>query len=221
MGRAAVFILTFATYATVHMMRTTYSFNKHSFQSVFGISDFFLGCVDSLIYLTLAIGIFLRYSILNSNKPVQACLYTAIPTIIGFTVIPVISLLRHDTKEGTGSVLDYILIGGSFAMFGFFQLSFFPATLTIFSNSYTVKNDGKLVGIWSAKSNTGNILGFLLANLLVQQFDIPWEYTMIWCSVQLLVACLLLVKFVPNPRFTDQVEITTPIFFEFFLKTWR
>lgn len=94
MGRVAVFLLSFLTYATVHMMRTTYSFNKHTFQDIFGISDLFLGIVDSLIYLTLSLGTFLRYSVVNSNKPVQACLFTAIPTIIGFTVIPMISLFK-------------------------------------------------------------------------------------------------------------------------------
>lgn len=94
MSRVAVFLLSFLTYATVHMMRTTYSFNKHTFQKIFGISDLFLGCVDSFIYLTLALGTFLRYSIVNSSKPVQACLYTAIPTIIGFSIIPIISLFK-------------------------------------------------------------------------------------------------------------------------------
>ncbi len=96
MGRTAVFLLSFLTYATVHMMRTTYSFNKHTFQKIFGINDLFLGFVDAFIYITLALGTFLRYSIVNSNRPVQACLYTAIPTIIGFTVIPVISLFKSD-----------------------------------------------------------------------------------------------------------------------------
>lgn len=94
MSRTAVFALSFLTYATVHMMRTTYSFNKHTFQKIFGISDLFLGFVDSFIYLTLALGTFLRYSILNSSKPVEACLFTAIPTVIGFSIIPIIALFK-------------------------------------------------------------------------------------------------------------------------------
>ena len=96
MGRATVFILTFFTYSVLHMMRTTYSFNKHTFQKVFGIDDMFLGIVDSTIYLTLSLGIFLRYSILNSKKPTNACLLTAIPVSIGFSIIPIISLLKND-----------------------------------------------------------------------------------------------------------------------------
>ena len=55
----------------------------------------------------------------------------------------------------------------TFGLFGFFQLSFFPATLTLFSQHFNVKNDGILVGIWSSKANVGNIFGFLLASILV------------------------------------------------------
>jgi sugar phosphate permease len=92
MGRKTVFLLTFLTYAIVHMMRTVYSFNKHSFQKLFGISNLYLGIMDSLIYLSLALGTFFRYSILNSQKPIFACLWTAIPTSIGFSLIPLLSL---------------------------------------------------------------------------------------------------------------------------------
>jgi sugar phosphate permease len=55
----------------------------------------------------------------------------------------------------------------SIGSFGFFQFIFFPALITIFSYSYSEKEKGKIVGLWSSKSNFGNILGFLLANLLV------------------------------------------------------
>lgn len=89
-----IFLLTFFTYTIVHMMRTTYSFNKHTFQIIFGINNLFLGILDSIIYLTLALGTFFRYSILNSQKPVEACLYTALPTVIGFSFIPLLSLFK-------------------------------------------------------------------------------------------------------------------------------
>lgn len=93
-SRISIFLLTFITYAVVHMMRTTYSFNKHTIQKIFGISDLFIGFVDSFIYLTLAIGTFFRYSFINSHKPVKACLMTAIPTAIGFSIIPIITLFH-------------------------------------------------------------------------------------------------------------------------------
>lgn len=149
----------------------------------------------------MAIGTFFRYSIVNSKKPVETCLWTAIPTVIGFTTVPVISLISSDGFEDSVPVLNPIVIALSFGIFGFFQLAFFPATLTIFSNAFNIRNDGKLVGIWSSKSNTGNICGFVMSNLFVATFDIKWEYTMITCSVLLLGICLLLYKFVPNPVF--------------------
>lgn len=95
-GRISIWFLTFMTYAIVHMMRTTYSFNKHSIQKIFGIGDLFIGFVDAFIYLTLAIGTFLRYSIINYQKPVKACLVTAIPTAIGFCIVPVIALFHGE-----------------------------------------------------------------------------------------------------------------------------
>jgi sugar phosphate permease len=96
-------------------------------------------------------------------------------------------------------VLNHILIAGTFGVFGFFQLSFFPATLTIFSNQFNVKDDGKMVGIWSSKSNAGNIVGFFMANLFVENLKIRWEYTMIICSALLIIVVILLYKLVPNP----------------------
>jgi sugar phosphate permease len=61
--KAKVYILTFLTYASVHMMRMTYSFNKHNLETKFGVGDLFLGFLDALIFITLAIGTLFRYSI--------------------------------------------------------------------------------------------------------------------------------------------------------------
>jgi sugar phosphate permease len=117
--------------------------------------------------MSLAVGTFLRYSILNDKKPTVTCLKTAISTALAFIIIPIISLSKGETKNHEPDVLIHVIMALSFGMFGFFQLSFFPATLTLFSQHFNVKNDGVLVGIWSSKSNVGNILGFLLASLIV------------------------------------------------------
>jgi len=50
--------------------------------------------LDGLIFITLAIGTFFRYSILNDKKATLICLKTAIPTSLAFSVIPMISLLK-------------------------------------------------------------------------------------------------------------------------------
>jgi sugar phosphate permease len=174
MGRPTIFLLTFFTYGSVHMMRTTYSFNKHTIAEKFDIGHLFLGIVDSIIFMSLALGTFLRYSILNDKKPTLTCLKTAIPTSIAFIIIPIISLAKGDEVDKEPDVLIHVIMAISFGLFGFFQLSFFPATLTLFSQYFNVKNDGIFVGIWSSKSNVGNILGFLLASLVVNEIAAPW-----------------------------------------------
>lgn len=91
--KARVYILTFLTYASVHMMRMTYSFNKHNFEIRFGIGDLFLGFLDALIFISLAIGTIFRYSLLNSKNFTLVCLQTSIPTALAFSLIPIASLL--------------------------------------------------------------------------------------------------------------------------------
>ncbi len=94
--RLSVYTLTFLTYATVHMMRMTYSFNKHNIEVKFGIGDFFLGLMDSIMFIALSVGTFLRYSIINDKSKTLVCLKMAIPTALAFSIIPMVSLLRGD-----------------------------------------------------------------------------------------------------------------------------
>lgn len=171
--RVHIYLITFFTYSVIHMMRTTYSFNKNEFQVVFGVSNLFLGILDAVIYITLAIGTFARYSIVNSLHPVEGCLYTGFPTAIGFALIPLMAFF-YNNPQGQGTILTYIIFTIAALIFGFFQLNFFPAMLTIFGHSFNMKNDGRIVGIWTAKANAGNIFGFLMSNLLVYQFKVRW-----------------------------------------------
>ncbi len=91
--KEAVYILTFMSYASVHMLRMTYSFNKHSIKNFFGIGELFLGILDCLIYLSLSIGTFFRYSIINDKRHPLVCLKTAIPTALAFSIVPIVGSL--------------------------------------------------------------------------------------------------------------------------------
>jgi sugar phosphate permease len=92
MVRVAVYCLTFFTYASVHMMRTTYSFNKPFFAKQYGLSNLFLGILDSTIFLAMALGTFLRYSILNDKKHTLTLIKTAIPAAIFYIIVPLLSI---------------------------------------------------------------------------------------------------------------------------------
>lgn len=88
------YILTFLTYASVHMMRMSYSFNKHNLEAKFGIGDLFLGFLDAFIFIALAFGTFFRYSIINDKEASLICLKTAIPTSLAFGLIPMVSIFK-------------------------------------------------------------------------------------------------------------------------------
>lgn len=169
-----VYVLTLLTYASVHMMRMTYSFNKHNLEAKFGIGDLFLGFLDALMFIALAFGTFFRYSIINDKEASLLCLKTAIPTCLAFGLVPIVSIFKGETSQAAPSFFNYMVLLIGLGLFGFFQFSFFPATITIFSGYFNVKKEGRLVGFWSSKANLGNIIGFFLSNFLVYQLHIRW-----------------------------------------------
>jgi sugar phosphate permease len=84
-----------------------------------------------------------------------------------------------------------------FGLYGLFQLSLFPATLTLFSQHFNIKNDGVLVGAWSSKSNMGDVLGFLLSTILVIVLKVTFQVAMFICAGLLIIMVILQHLFVP------------------------
>jgi len=92
--RFTVYILTFFTYATIHMMRMTYSFNKHHIETTLKISDLILGLMDSLMFIALSIGTFLRYELMADKRLTLVCLKTGIVVALAYAVIPIFTLIK-------------------------------------------------------------------------------------------------------------------------------
>ena len=156
-----------------------------------------MGLLDALIFLSLAVGTLSRYSLLNSKNLPLTCLQTAIPTAISFSIIPLYSLFKTENDKQASLFTELIMIL-AFGCFGFFQFTFFPALLTIFSKYFHVKTQATLVGIWSSKSNVGNVIGFGLANFLVFQMARRWETTMLISAVSLMFTALALYYYVDD-----------------------
>lgn len=97
--RCTVYILTFFTYATIHMMRMTYSFNKHSIETTFKISDLILGLLDSLMFIALSIGTFLRYELMTDKRLALVCLKTGIVVALAYAVLPIVALIKGQDVE--------------------------------------------------------------------------------------------------------------------------
>lgn len=156
------------------MLRMTYSFNKHNIKMQFGIGELFLGVIDSMIFLSLAVGTFWRYSIVSDNRHTLVCMKTGIVTAVAFGVVPLVAWSMEDTDKPIPSFGKYVFLLLAMALFGFSQFASFPLSLTLFSHHFSVKSEGTLVGIWSSKSNAGNIIGFFLANFMVYQLNTAW-----------------------------------------------
>lgn len=92
--RCTIYILTFFTYATIHMMRMTYSFNKHSIETTFKISDLVLGLLDSLMFIALSVGTFLRYELMTDKRLALVCLKTSIVVALAYAVLPMVAMIK-------------------------------------------------------------------------------------------------------------------------------
>ena len=62
------YFVTYSAYVALHAMRMTYSEIKPYFQVYFDLSTLFLGFLDGLIYISLALGFALRF--LVSSKQI-------------------------------------------------------------------------------------------------------------------------------------------------------
>ena len=128
------------SYASVHMLRMTYSFNKHNIKTQFGIGELFLGIIDAVIFLSLSVGTFWRYSIVSDNRHTLVCLKTAIPTALAFGIVPLVAFNMDDNISSISSFGGYLFLLISMALFGFSQFASFPLSLTIFSHHFNVKS---------------------------------------------------------------------------------
>lgn len=81
------------------MMRMTYSFNKHSIETTFKISDLILGLLDSLMFIALSIGTFLRYELMTDKRLALVCLKTGIVVALVYAVLPIVALIKGQDVE--------------------------------------------------------------------------------------------------------------------------
>jgi sugar phosphate permease len=64
-------------------------------------------------------------------------------------------------------------------LFGFFQFPAWPTLMTITSQHFDIKSEGKALGVWSANGDFGNILGFAISGIIVDTLSLRWEIAML------------------------------------------
>jgi sugar phosphate permease len=102
---------------------------------------------------------------------------------LAYLIIPVISLVFAETVIQHNFLLSTIFPGLGLLLFGFCQFPAWP-TLLFFINSYfNLKKEGKVTGFWAANGDVGNIIGFALTGMLMNQLEWRWESAMITSSI--------------------------------------
>lgn len=57
-----------------------------------------------------------------------------------------------------------------FALLGLFESSIYPMTVAIMGQEYSYEKRGKIIGIWSINAATGDIAGYFLSALILENF---------------------------------------------------
>ena len=74
--------------------------------------------------------------------------------------------------------IQYMIPGISLMLFGFCQFSSWPILLYLVNQHFEVAKEGTILGIWSSNSNVGNIIGFFIGQLILNNFKMKWQYVM-------------------------------------------
>ena len=92
-----VFWITYMAFATNHMLRTCYAFNKAHIKIAFGLSDIHLGLLDALIYISYGLAIIGRYWFNRTKDLTELYLKSCILISVFFSIIPFISVFVMDS----------------------------------------------------------------------------------------------------------------------------
>jgi len=74
---------------------------------------------------------------------------------------------------------------------GYFQSWTWPHLLMIINTHYDNKRDGLKLGLWTTCTNVGNILGFIICQLLVLVGDLPWQVSMLVVGAYIILMAFL------------------------------
>ena len=151
--------------------------------------------MDSLVYVSLGVGFFLRFLLVGKMNLVFSYVLFVGIAAVAYLIIPVTSLIFGEQVQ-ENIFLQEVLPAVGLLVFGFCQFAAWPALLTLTSEHFDHTNGGKAMGIWSANGNLGNILGFTMTGLLVDVVNLEWQYAMITAACFNFMMILLVALFV-------------------------
>jgi len=186
-----IFLLTFFSYVSFHSTRKAFTNAKNNLHDSWGLRTSFLGALDTIFLFFYAFGLFISGFLGDRLNP-KVFLY------IGMSVTSVVFVLfgcaraLHYDNEGVLAVL--------WAINGLAQSIGWPLNVAVMGNWFPVKVRGTVLGIWSANSSVGNIIGsFLVVGCVNTGLDVVWMF--VFPSLFVAVVALAILFFlVPDPK---------------------
>ena len=136
--KVTAFWITFVSYAAIHALRMCYSFNKVNLRRQFNLSEFYLGFLDAVLYISYALGVVIRYQIFEGNSNMKKVFF--ITSIIVSLCFGFVAYLAIYTQMGLISlkIAKILLTLGVFG-YGFFHLAFYQICGAVISGYYDSK----------------------------------------------------------------------------------
>lgn len=86
------YLLTFAAYAILYMLRQGYSFSKPYFRAHFHYPIIFVSILDTCLFSGMGIGYLLRYKLINERRPMKYFLLMSLTMCLFFAFLPMAAI---------------------------------------------------------------------------------------------------------------------------------
>lgn len=86
------YLLTFAAFAILYMLRQGYSYSKPYFRAHFHYPIIFVSILDTCLFTGMAIGYLLRYKLINERQPMKYFLLMSLAMCLFFAFLPVAAI---------------------------------------------------------------------------------------------------------------------------------
>ncbi|KAL4499139.1 hypothetical protein ABPG72_017041 [Tetrahymena utriculariae] len=174
-----LFFNIFFAYATLHQIRSGWSFASKNMQDDTGLSNQDVGVINMIFLLFLGIGFEINGQLGDKRSPKHFISLGMLGSALA------ILLLCFSRILGSKSVILYSFFQ---AFNGFFESMCFPCLMRLLGVWFSQKNRGLIVSFWTGGKNLGDIMGSILGDILMFRIGISWYGTLIFYSIICLIS---------------------------------
>jgi sugar phosphate permease len=182
------FLGTFFAYASLHSIRTGWSYSQPQLTDEQGVTTQYFGMVDTLYLICYAVGMGTLGNFLIGRLPLNY--------FIGLGMIfAALSYMSFSFYFLSTQVLSYPLITIFMCLNGLFQSTGIPGVTAVMGNWFSKGRRGLLMGFWAINGNIGNIIGSIICNVIQYNWQLPWTYNFIFTGCFTILVGLIVIWF--------------------------